>query len=101
MNNIEVKTISITAYVTKDVREGVFTVFMEGKGGPIISAPTEEEAKIKFEEALNLSCAVKNLLTYNDAVKAQEAEMKKFADSSSPKEVEIDFIDIPSPQYAD
>lgn len=101
MDNMSVKTINITAFIVKSKSEDGYTVFMDGKGGPVVSAPTEEEAKKKFNEALNLSCAITNLLTFNEAVKAQEEAMKKFVKESAPKKVEINYVDLPSLQYAD
>ena len=55
----------IIALYYKNKLNDVYTITMVGDGGPIISSNSLEEGKKAFEEALNLSCAVKNLLYFN------------------------------------
>lgn len=68
MKGLNVTTAKVKAIVIEDKMTKNVTIYLEEKGGPIISAPTKEEAKEKFKEALNLSCAVRNLQIYSDAV---------------------------------
>ena len=50
--------------------DGEVTMFLEGVcGGPIISGKNREEVKHKFNEALNLGCAVANLMEFTKEVK--------------------------------
>lgn len=73
---IELKAVKYRAFLIKDKTANVFTVaLINKKGGPIISAPTEEEACEKFEKALKLACAMKNLETFKNAVKNAQLEI--------------------------
>jgi hypothetical protein len=62
--SIELIPIKWQAIYTYNKVDNIYTVTTLGKGGPIVTANTLENAKIKFEKALNLSFAVKNLLFF-------------------------------------
>lgn len=89
MNNIKLEEIVFRAFVIEDKAEGVFTVALEDNGGPIISAPTREEACAEFEKALDLACAVQNLLNFKEAVK--EADSGKLTNR---KDAKVEFVDL-------
>ncbi len=94
-NNIKIETTTLKAFVYKDKNEGLFTVALEGKGGPIVSAPSHDEACDKFKEALKLSCAVQNLMTFYTSVKNAEDIVKEGAEPKPKrKERTIEFIEI-------
>lgn len=88
---MKIEKVTVKAFVIEDKKEGLFTVALDGKGGPIISAPTHDEACEKFKDALMLSCAVQNLLAFQSAVKNVEKADK---DSLKKKEPHIEFIDL-------
>lgn len=54
----------VEAYIIEDVHDKTFTIALRGKGGPIITEKTKALAKAKFEEALKLSNAVRNLIYF-------------------------------------
>ena len=89
MENIKIEEIKIKAFVIEDKEEGLFTIALENKGGPIISASTYEEACKKFEEALDLSCSVQNLMAFKDAVKSLNSS-KLF----KKKETKIEYVKL-------
>jgi hypothetical protein len=83
--NIAITTEAVKAFVMEN-KDGTFTIFSSGKGGAIITATTEKEAKSKFEEALQLAFAIKNLITYHTVANAEiddmpVSEAKKFTSS--------------------
>lgn len=94
MDNLTVEAVKIKALVFKDTEENLFTVSLEGKGGPIISANTYEEACKKFIKAVSLSCALMNLTTYKDAINSSDDEMSEFVKNAKPHKPQIDFITI-------
>jgi len=55
-----VKRVS-TALIYEDKEEGIFTMSLLERGGPIIMAPTIEEVKEKFMEAFAASIAIASL----------------------------------------
>lgn len=82
--NIEVKDVTYKAVVIHDKENGLYTVSLaETKGGPIISATSEPEAKDKFEKALALSCALQNLKTYKNAVLKADLDYVKKASKTT------------------
>ena len=87
---MKVEKVTVKAFIIEDKKEGLYTVSLDGKGGPIISAPSLEEARSKFEEALKLSCAVQNLLAFQKAVKNAE----HFEEKLKNKSAEIEFIQL-------
>ncbi len=92
---MELKPVKITAHVIEDKNAGLFTAFMKGKGGPIVSASTIEEVHKKFEEALDLGCAVKNLVTFGEAIREKSQEAKeKFAERKNNKDNTIQFVTL-------
>ncbi len=62
--DIGLKTVKINAVFSYNKADNIYTVSMLGKGGPIVTSNTLEEAKSKFERALDLSVAVNNLLFF-------------------------------------
>lgn len=94
---MEIKYETVRAIIAKDVVHNTHTVFLEnGKtGGPIVSAETEDEAKAKFSEALNLACAVRNLRFYAKVVK--DAETIKATEIKN-LNLLIDYIPLPIQQ---
>lgn len=95
MKNMSVELVKITAFVIKDDVENVYTVLMDGDGGPIVSDPDYTKAVEKFSRALNLSCAVSNLKKYQDTVKSDEEEKKRYA-KDTVKTTEISYVNIPA-----
>lgn len=94
MNTImETETVNLKAFVYNDKKAGVYTVALEGTGGPIVSAPTHEEACAKFTEALALSCAVQNLIIFKEAVKNASMEGSETTIGKS-KKPEIEFVEL-------
>lgn len=94
MKGLNVTTTKFKAIVLEDkITKGVI-IYLEEKGGPIISAPTLEEAKAKFEEALNLGCAVRNLHYYNDAVFADGEQRKALTNKMDKYAPEIEFVSL-------
>jgi len=63
-----VKSVVLTAFVFYDKDSDLYTITLKGKGGPVISSKNKKTALKNFEEALNLSCAVQNLLVYNEYI---------------------------------
>jgi len=55
-----VKRVS-TALIFEDKEEGIFTMSLLERGGPIIMAPTLEEVKEKFIEAFEANIAIATL----------------------------------------
>ncbi len=45
--------------------DGLYTISLKGKGGPVITNKSLDKAKEKFKEALLLSISVSNILCYN------------------------------------
>ena len=86
---MKMETVSVTAYIYSDRKEGLYTVTLKEKGGPVISATTEEEAREKFKKALNLSGSVQNLLNYYEAVKNAEKDGHKNPSKRSGPEVQF------------
>lgn len=79
MNGLELETNKVSALVIHDKNCGIYTIFIDGINGPIISAPTLEEAKEKFTTAFRLSVAVRNFRYFTQAVKASDEIKKKLS----------------------
>ena len=62
--SFELETITIEAMHFVDEKNGLHTLSLYDKGGPIVSEKTFEEAREKFEKALDLTMAVRNLLYF-------------------------------------
>ena len=56
----------ITAFIIE--KKNCFTIFTKGSGGIMISGETLDLAKDKFDKALKLSSAIKNMLTFKEAL---------------------------------
>lgn len=89
---MEIKYETVRAIVLRDAEHNVHTVFLEKEGGPIISAATEEEAKTRFVEALNLSCAVRNLRNFAQAVKTAVNRDRQNIDAIERTNPNIEYI---------
>ena len=59
--------ITVHAIFYLDEINGVYTISDLSPGGPIVSAPKLEDAKKKFESALKLVSAARNLLFFKGA----------------------------------
>jgi hypothetical protein len=90
MENVMIEKVKITAVVIEDTKEGTFTVSSESKGGPIVSDDSFEKACSKFEKALKLSCAIQNLLTFQEAVK--DAKKESSESRLTRTEPEIEYV---------
>ena len=77
MESIKVTSQTFNAIVLKDKSEECFTIFLDGLSGPVISAPTLDEAKSKFGEAMNLACAVRNLNIFSTAINERDREQRE------------------------
>lgn len=84
-----IEEIKIKAFVIEDKENGLFTIAMNGKGGPIVSDPDFDTACKLFEEALDLSCSINNLMAYKEAVKSLNSE-KLFKG----KDAKIEYIKL-------
>lgn len=73
---------SAQALIYKDEENDVFTVFSLEKGGPIVSDNSIELAKTKFEDALRLASAVRNLLFFEGSRKSESEKARKLYASS-------------------
>jgi len=66
MNDLKSNTMERVKYIAYVINcDGLYTISLKGKGGPIISDKSLDKAKEKFNEALLLSISVSNLVTYN------------------------------------
>ena len=66
MNDLKSNTMERVKYIAYVINcDGLFTISLKGKGGPIISDKSLDKAKEKFKEALLLSISVSNLTFYN------------------------------------
>ena len=73
--------------------EGIYTIYLEHAGGPIISDSNLDTAKTKFDKALKLSYAVRNLKYYVEAVKSSDDKMKDLVESLKTTHFpKIDFV---------
>ena len=70
MNGLTTKECKVSAYIAKDDKSNTFTIYSGHAFGPVITANDLTEAKAKFEEALNIAHAVRNLNFFAAAVKA-------------------------------
>lgn len=86
--NYELKNTSIKAIIF-ELSNDYYAITTENKGGPIISAATVEEAKIKFSEALKICCALSNLRYFS-----KNEERKN--GSSNDSELEVEYSLAPS-----
>jgi len=77
MNSIEINPVNLRAFVIEDKANGLFTVALDGKGGPVISSTTYKDACEKFEIALDLANCVNNLITFKEAIREVNAEKAK------------------------
>jgi hypothetical protein len=66
----------VQALTFHDVENNLYTIYTLEKGGPIISDVSLDIAKEKFENALKLSSAVRNLLYYEGSIKASSAKAR-------------------------
>jgi len=82
MDNLKLEIVRVNAFVIEHDNE--FTIFTEGKGGPIITHNDENEARIVFEKAMRASCAIKNFLLFADAVKNVEVNISDSKKLSRP-----------------
>ena len=64
MEGLTTEPCKVDAYIVKDIVSSAFTIYTGDAGGPIISGNSIEEAKLKIENALKLSHAVRNLNFY-------------------------------------
>lgn len=62
--SIGLESVRISAVYCHNETDNVYTITVLGKGGPIVTGATLEEAKAKFEKALSLSFAVNNLVFF-------------------------------------
>lgn len=77
------KANNVLAFYMYNEADKVYTVSLIGKGGPIITAATLEEAKIDFERALNLSCSVNNLLFFKKTHRQDKMMRNNFSSKIS------------------
>jgi hypothetical protein len=91
VNDIVLGTAEVTAYICKD--GGNYVIYSTGKGGAMIVAPTKDEAKKKFNEALNMVFALRNLMFYDAVLKADDQAKIKFAKEYKPTSPAIHFIE--------
>lgn len=77
MENVKITTQTFKAIIVKDNSDKSFTIFLDGLSGPVISASNLEEAKRKFDEAMNLACAVRNLNVFAAAIKERDAQQRE------------------------
>jgi hypothetical protein len=77
--SIGLMPVKTSAVYTYNEIDNIYTISSLGKGGPIVTANTLEDAKTKFERALNLSFAVNNLLFFKGYKKAT---LKKYRGDS-------------------
>ncbi len=76
--------------VNKTTGSCTISLLGSGMGGPIVTANSLEEAKIKFERALSLSTAIKNLLFFKGMKHKYSSASKR---SKSP-ELEISYLQV-------
>lgn len=67
----KLKEVTIIAHLVRDRTRSIYTVYTQERGGPIITADTEEKAKSEFEKAVQLSSAIRNFLFFIGANKTQ------------------------------
>lgn len=93
---MSIKSVKITAFILEDKVDNLYTVFMEGDGGPIISDKDRETALTKFERALHMACAVKNVITLQKAMKSTNEQKRAYAESTSSivTKTNIEYINV-------
>jgi hypothetical protein len=87
--------VKLDALIHHDDANGVYTITILGNGAPIVSASTIEEAKAKFESALKLSSAVKNLLYFKGATESATPKTRRiFLDGIKEKIGNIEYHEM-------
>ena len=75
--NVERKEFTAMIYHNKE--DGEYIIGLKShRGGPVVSANTENEAIEKFNEALKAAFAVNNLYDFRDVVRREEIEKELF-----------------------
>jgi hypothetical protein len=74
--NFELSKVLVTAHLIYDQTDNLYTIYSSERGGPIITAQSEEEAKKDFEVAINIAFAIRNLLYFKGANMAQSHSEK-------------------------
>lgn len=84
----------IKALVTTNKEGNEYTIFpVSEKGGPIVTANTEEEAREKFEIALSISSAIRNFMFFKGANSAQSQIVRKgFIENMKERSHEIEYV---------
>jgi hypothetical protein len=77
----ELERLSFLALHYKDTKNDSYTLVEAQKGGPIIEDPSLDAAKYKFENALRLASAVRNLLYFRNSTKARPQKKLRFPNS--------------------
>jgi hypothetical protein len=75
--DLEVRNEKVTVLVLKSKRTGKYTLTLNEKGGPIISADSLEEGKERFYDALKLTAAIRNLHFYSELLKSKLNQTSK------------------------
>ena len=83
----------VTAIVSHDKLSGLYTFSLLEKGGPIVMAKTEELGKIKFEEALNVASAVRNLKYFTEKDLARKVETVR-TNSTNSHDIEYRHLQV-------
>jgi hypothetical protein len=92
MEGLTAKTCKVEAYIVKDDKSNTITIYTGHACGPVISASNIDEAKAKFENALNFAHAVRNLNFYAAAVKASDAEKPELTKKLSKNKQALEIV---------
>ena len=80
---IHLVPITVHALIHHDVEDGMYTIYTLEKGRPIISDVSEEISKKKFEDALKLSTAVRNLHFFEGYNESPTVKMRNWYSAGS------------------
>ena len=78
MGTFELQRKKIFAVFHNDTDNEVHTIFDLEKGGPIINDSSLDAAKYKFENAIRLGSAVRNLLYFGEVTKVRTPKKLRF-----------------------
>jgi len=78
METFELEKKRVFAVYHKNTLDEVHTVFDLAKGGPIVNDSSLDAAKYKFESAIRLGSAVRNLLYFGNVVKVTTSKKVRF-----------------------
>lgn len=93
--SFKLKHITVHALKNEDRESKLVSVTTLNVAGPIINAPTFEEAAAKFEAALKLSSAVRNLLYFKGASKmATEKSRRDYAMAAKERIENVEYHSI-------